>query len=285
MPLLNSATIYQHAEQEGYIVPGFDSYNLEALQAQVIAANSENSPFLLQITPKGFRHIGMEYFFGMARALIAESRVPVALHLDHGTSLSEIVLCIKNGFTSVMIDGSALSFEENIKLTKKVADIAHSVGVSVEAELGRVLGKESDISVKEGQEVYTDPDSAEEFVERTGIDSLAVSVGTVHGFYQTQPNIDYSRLEKIHHSVKIPLVFHGGTGLGAAILHKGKINIGTAIKDAFTSGVKEYMNEHPGEIDPRKILGSARENVVEELKKVICLFGAKDKNWFHERNS
>lgn len=288
MPLVSSADIYSHAEKEGYVVPGFDSYCLEVIQAQVMAANEEDSPFLAQVTPKGFWHIGVNYFSGMAKALIEESRVPVALHLDHGTSLEHIVTCIKHGFTSVMIDGSSLPFEQNIELTCRVVEIAHAVNVSVEAELGRVLGKESDIEVKNGEETYTNPTAAEEFVQRTGVDSLAVSVGTVHGFYKDIPSIDFERLGQISRRVKVPLVFHGGTGLPPEIIKKAaslgvrKINIGTLIKGAFTNGIREYLSSHPGEIDPRKVLGSAREMVVTALRKSLQMFGASHHNWLME---
>jgi len=285
VPLVKSKEIYRHGEMEGYVAPGFDSYCLEVVQAQVIAANAENSPFLLQVTPKGLRHIGIDYFTGLAKALIQESRVPVALHLDHGTCLGEVVDCIKRGFTSVMIDGSALPFERNVELTRRVVEIAHSVDVTVEAELGRVLGKEADKEVKEGEETFTDPAEAAEFVKRTGVDSLAVSVGNVHGFYREEPSIDFPRLSKIYDCVGVPLVFHGGSGLGRQIVQKAcglgvrKINIGTLIKNAFTRGVREYIAMHPEEIDPRIVLGNAREAVVIELRSVIHIFGASGRNW------
>ena len=285
MNFISSARIYQHAQSEGYVVAGFDSYCLEVIQAHVIAANEENAPFLLQVTPKGFRHIGIDYFTAMAKALISQSRVPVAMHLDHGTDFGEIRTCIEKGFTSVMIDGSKLSFDENVEITRRVVEAAHGRGVSVEAELGRVLGKESDIEVKRGEESYTDPGAAREFVKATRVDSLAVSVGTTHGFTPTEPNIDFDRLAAIHERVRVPLVFHGGTGLGKEVVHRAarlgvrKINIGTLIKYAFTSGVKEYMQAHPDEIDPRRVLGYARDNTVRELRAVLRMFGSSEKNW------
>lgn len=285
MPLVNSAVLYEHAQKDRYVVAGFDSYCLEVIQAHVIAANEENSPFLLQVTPKGLRHIGINYFTGMAKVLIQESNVPVAVHLDHGTTFEQVTECIKNGFTSVMIDGSALSFKKNIELTKKVVEIAHPANVTVEAELGRVLGKESDIDVKDDEDTMTDPEAAGEFVEKTGVDSLAVSVGTVHGFYKSEPVIDYERLDKISKETGIHLIFHGGSGLGKEVVEKAsalgvrKINIGTLIKHAFTSGIKEFIRNHPEEIDPRKVLSPAREKIVEELKKTIQMFGSSNKNW------
>ncbi len=285
MKFVSSLEIYNHAEQEEYVVAGFDSYCLEVIQAHIIAANEENSPFLLQVTPKGLRHIGLDYFSGMAEALIENSKVPVALHLDHGTNIQQITECIRNGFTSVMIDGSALPFDQNISITKKVVSVAHAVDVTVEAELGRVLGKESDIAVKRGEEAYTDPIAAQEFVQETEVDSLAISVGNVHGFYRNEPKIDFKLLEQIHKRVGIPLVFHGGTGLGPRIIQEvsrlgvRKINIGTLIKSAFTRGLKNYMENNQSEIDPRKILQPARESVVEELKGVLRMFGSSKKNW------
>jgi len=285
MPFVSSNWIYEHAERGGYVVPGFDSYCLEVVQAQIMAAHMESAPFLLQVTPKGFRHMGISYFTGMAMALIEESRVPVALHLDHGTSIAEIVSCIQRGFTSVMIDGSRLGFEQNVELTRKVVEVSHAVGVSVEAELGRVLGKESDIEVKQGEESFTEPAAAEEFVERTGADSLAVSVGNLHGFYRDEPRIDFERLGEIHRRVEIPLVLHGGSGLNPQIVTRAgslgvrKINIGTLIKDAFTRGLSEHLELHPSEIDPRPLLGFAREKVVSELRSVIQSFGAGNRSW------
>ena len=285
MPLYTSAEIYRHADQGGYVVPGFDSYCLEVIQAHVRAANAEEAPFLLQVTPKGFRHIGVSYFAGIARAAIEESRVPVALHLDHGTTLEEIVTCIRSGFSSVMIDASMLPFDENVSLTRKVVEIAHAAGVSVEAELGRVLGKESDVDVRSGEETFTDPGAAGEFVRETGIDSLAVSVGNVHGFYSGEPRIDFERLEAIHRAVAVPLVFHGGSGLGAEVIERAgrlgvrKVNIGTAIKKAFTDGIRALWAEHPEEFDPRRVLGPAREAVVEELRGTLRMFGASGRSW------
>ena len=285
MPLYTSAEIYRHADQGGYVVPGFDSYCLEVIQAHVRAANAEEAPFLLQVTPKGFRHIGVSYFAGIARAAIEESRVPVALHLDHGTTLEEIVTCIRSGFSSVMIDASMLPFDENVSLTRKVVEIAHAAGVSVEAELGRVLGKESDVDVRSGEETFTDPGAAGEFVRETGIDSLAVSVGNVHGFYSGEPQIDFERLEAVHRAVPVPLVFHGGSGLGAEVIGRAgelgvrKVNIGTAIKKAFTDGIRALWAEHPEEFDPRRVLGPAREAVVEELRGTLRMFGASGRSW------
>jgi fructose-bisphosphate aldolase class II len=285
MPLVNSSQIYEHAQREGYVVPGFDSYCLEVVQAQIMAAHMENAPFLLQVTPKAFRHMGISYFTGMAMALIEESRVPVALHLDHGTSIEEVVRCVQRGFSSVMIDGSRLGFEQNVALTRKVVEVSHAVGVSVEAELGKVLGKESDIEVMQGEESFTEPAAAEEFVERTGVDSLAVSVGNLHGFYRDEPHIDFERLEEIHNRVEVPLVLHGGSGLGPQIVTRAgslgvrKINIGTLIKDAFTRGLLERLDSHPLEIDPRPLLGFAREKVVSELRSVIQYFGAAHRSW------
>jgi fructose-bisphosphate aldolase class II len=284
MPLYTSAEIYRHAHEGGYVVAGFDSYCLEVIQAHVRAANAEKAPFLLQVTPKGFRHIGVSYFAGIARAAIEESRVPVALHLDHGTTLEEIVSCIRNGFSSVMIDGSMLPFEDNLALTGKVVEIAHAAGVSVEAELGRVLGKESDVEVRAGEEAFTDPGAAGEFARETGVDALAVSVGNIHGFYRGEPRIDFRRLEAIHRQVPVPLVFHGGSGLGEEVIEKAgrlgvrKVNIGTAIKKAFTDGIRAFWAEHPEEFDPRRVLGPAREAVVEELRRTLRMFGASGRS-------
>jgi fructose-bisphosphate aldolase class II len=288
VPLFTSSEIYQHAERGGYVVPGFDSYCLEVIQAHVRAANAEEAPFLLQVTPKGFRHIGVGYFAGIAHAAIGESRVPLALHLDHGTSLEEVVTCLRHGFTSIMIDGSMLPFEENIALTRKVVEIAHAAGASVEGELGRVLGKESDVEVMAGEEAFTDPTAAGEFARDTGIDSLAVSVGNVHGFYRGEPAIDFPRLEAIHRHVPIPLVFHGGSGLGAEVIDRArqlgvrKVNIGTAIKKAFSDGIRRLWSEHPEEFDPRRVLGPAREAVVEELRGILRMFGASGRSWVKE---
>lgn len=287
MALVTSNVIYQKAGQEGYAVGGYDSYCLEVIQAMVDAATEGQTPILIQVTPKGLRHIGLDYFMGMAMAAVERLNVPVAIHLDHGTTYDEIRDCITRGFTSVMIDSSYLPLEENIELTRRVVEFAHSKGVSVEAELGRVLGKESDVNTTEAEAQMTPPDAAAEFVERTGIDALAVAVGTVHGFYKESPRLDFERMAKISQLTRIPLVFHGGTGIPKEQISRAiklglrKVNIGTLLKDAFTSGIKEFIANYPDEIDPRKMLGTARTKVKEAILETFDVFGCRNRGFFY----
>ena len=211
MALTDTRDLLLQAQSGGYAIGAFNTENMEIMQAVFEAAEETQSPFILQTTPSMLKYATPEVFFGMAHGLSLASCVSVALHLDHGNSFSSAAKCLRAGYTSVMIDGSKLGFEENIELTKRVVEMCAPCSVPVEAELGKVGGKEEEIVTNDPG--YTDPDEAEAFCRRTGISSLAVAIGTAHGFYKGTPVLDLARLAQIRERVNIPLVLHGASGL------------------------------------------------------------------------
>lgn len=271
------------AQKRKYAVGAFNINNMEVVQAIIQAAEETNSPVILQASQGGLKYAGVEYIAALGKLAGRNARVPVALHLDHGTDFDQVMLCIRHGFTSVMIDGSRFPLEENIAFTKRVVEIAHSVGVSVEAELGKIGGTEDHISVDEKDATFTDPEEARIFVEETGVDFLAIAVGTAHGVYKGEPKIDYERIEAIRKKIDVPLVLHGSSGVPYDSLRKAislgisKINIDTDIRASFAKAVKEYMLENPDQIDPRKILGPATKAMKETIMEKMEVFGSVGK--------
>ena len=283
MNLVPMADILNKANEEGYAVGGFNINNMEFLQGIIEGAEEANSPLILATSEGAIRYIGMEYVLGMVEAATKDTDIPVALHLDHGSSFEKAMECIRRGYSSVMIDGSKYPFEENIAMTKKVVEAAHSVGVSVEAELGKLGGTEDDHTVEEREATFTDPDQAVEFVERTGIDALAVAIGTAHGVYKGEPDLDFDRLEAINNKIDIPLVLHGASGVPDSDVRKAvsfginKVNVNTAFQQAFTAKVKELFAEDPELYDPRKYCGPGRDAIKERVKEKIDVLGSKNK--------
>ncbi|NPV44055.1 MAG: class II fructose-1,6-bisphosphate aldolase [Firmicutes bacterium] len=283
MPFVTVKEILQDARNGSYAVGAFNTNNMEIVQAIVEAAVEENSPVILQASQGALKYAGIEYITAMVKAAAEIAPIPIALHLDHGTSFEQIVKCIRYGFTSVMIDGSKYPLEENIRITKKVVEIAGAVGVSVEAELGKIGGTEDDISVSEKEAYMTDPQEAVRFVKETGVDSLAIAIGTAHGPYKGEPKLDFDRLEKISSLVDIPLVLHGASGVPEDSIRKAvergicKINIDTDIRQAFARAVREFLEKNPKEYDPRKILGPAKEEMKKVIREKIRLFGSSGK--------
>ncbi|ABB14071.1 MULTISPECIES: class II fructose-1,6-bisphosphate aldolase [Carboxydothermus] len=283
MALVTVAELLTKAYREGYAVGAFNCNNMEIVQAIVAAAEAENSPVIIQASQGAIKYAGIDYIAALSHQAAKNAKVPVALHLDHGTSLEQVMACIRHGFTSVMIDGSKYPFAENVAITKKVVELAHAVGVSVEAELGKIGGTEDDISVDERDAFFTDPEEAREFVAQTGVDSLAVAIGTAHGRYKGVPKLDFERLAKIRELVHIPLVLHGSSGVPdedikkAISLGVAKVNIDTNIREAFVGKMREVLEKNPDEIDPRKILGPAREAAIEIIREKIRVFGSSNK--------
>jgi fructose-bisphosphate aldolase class II len=288
------------ARRGGYAVGAFNIQNLESLLAVVEAAVEERSPVIVAVTPGAIKYAGLNHLAGLVKAAAESAPVPMALHLDHGEDIETVRKCLEAGFTSVMIDGSHLPFEENVALTRKVVELAHLRGVSVEGELGKLAG------VEEREAVLTDPDEAKEFVERTGVDALAVSIGTSHGAYKFkgEPRLDFERLRVIREKVDVPLVLHGASSVPQWIIEKAtkygaeltgakgipedhirraiefgitKINIDTDMRLAFTATVREVLANQPKEFDPRKILGPAKEAMKEVVKAKMRLFGSSGK--------
>ncbi|WP_068369200.1 class II fructose-1,6-bisphosphate aldolase [Aedoeadaptatus coxii] len=283
--LVTGKQILEHADQNGYAVGAFNVNNMEIIQAIAEAAGDLKAPVILQASQGAIKYAGVEYITSLVKTTAGLIDVPMALHLDHGTDFDEIMKCIRNGFTSVMIDASKHELEENIRLTKEIVRIAHSVGVSVEAELGKIGGTEDHIVVSESEATYTDPEEARIFVEETGVDSLAIAVGTAHGVYKGEPKVDIERIKEIDRVVSVPLVLHGSSGVPYDTLENAvkagirKINIDTDIRASFATSVKEFVEANPSEIDPRKILKPARARMADTVKEKIKVFGSDGKAW------
>ncbi|MGI5920603.1 MAG: class II fructose-1,6-bisphosphate aldolase [Syntrophomonadaceae bacterium] len=283
MALVPVDELLSKADREGYAVGAFNANNMEIVQAIIEAAEKENSPVIMQASQGAIKYAGLEFITGMVKIAAESSRVPVALHLDHGTDFDQVVKCIRSGFSSVMYDGSKLPLEENIAITKKVLDMATPINVSVEAELGKIGGTEDLVHVKDEDAVFTDPEEARYFVEQTGIRSLAIAIGTAHGQYKGEPRLDFERLARIKELTRIPLVLHGSSGVPDAAVQKAiqlgicKVNIDTNIREAFVWKMREVMQSNPDEIDPRKILGPARDAAVEIIRAKIRTFGSSGK--------
>ncbi|NLZ51911.1 MAG: class II fructose-1,6-bisphosphate aldolase [Thermoanaerobacteraceae bacterium] len=278
--LVSSVDMLKKARHRKYAVPAFNIHNMETLKAVVEAAKEEYSPVILQTTPGTCEYAGLEYIVAMAKAASDNADIPIALHLDHGNSVDLAIKCIDAGYTSVMIDGSMLPFEQNISIVQQVVDYAHKNQVQVEAELGRISGVEENLSVDET--FLTSPEEAAEFIIKTGVDSLAVSVGTAHGLYRGTPKIYFERLDKISKLVKIPLVLHGCSGVPendikrAVKLGVSKINIATDIKIVFAEKLKSFFESNPKVTDPRKYFKPALESVKELVKSKIRMTGANN---------
>lgn len=283
MSFVGVSELLRDAENGGYAVGAFNCNNMEIVQAIIAAAEAEKAPVILQASQGAIKYAGIDYIVAMARLAAESTRVPVALHLDHGTSFAQVVQCIRAGFSSVMIDGSKLPLEENIELTKRVLEMARAVGVSVEAELGKIGGTEDDIVVSEREAFFTDPEDAGVFVRETGVDFLAVAIGTAHGQYKGIPELDLPRLEKIKSVVKIPIVLHGSSGVPDDAIREAirrgvrKVNIDTNIREAFTEAARKVLDANANEIDPRKVLGPAREAATAIIREKIRIFGSNNK--------
>ncbi len=280
MPLVPVKELLKRAEEGKYAIGAFNVNNMELVQAILAAAEAEKAPVIMQASQGAIKYAGIEYIYALASLAASRSTVPAALHLDHGTSFEQCMKCIRVGFTSVMIDGSKFPMEENIALTNKVLEVARATGVSVEAELGKIGGTEDDIHVDERDAFFTDPEEARYFVEKTGVDSLAVAIGTAHGQYKGIPQLDFPRLEKIVSLVKIPIVLHGSSGVPDEAVQEAirlgvrKVNIDTNIREAFTAACRQVLDNNPKEIDPRKVLGPAREAATQVIREKIRVFGS-----------
>ena len=283
MPLVTSKEVLQFALAQRFAVGAFNANNMEMVQAIVETAQEEGASVILQVSQGAIRYAGLDYAVGLVKIAAAQASVPVVLHLDHGTSFEQNVLCLRAGFTSLMFDGSKLPYEENVAISKKVCEIAHIAGIPVEAELGRVLQSTDGVTIEEVEAAMTDPDQAKEFIERTGADSLAVAVGSVHAMKSREADLDISRIEAIRQKVGVPLVLHGSSGVKhesvvEAIEHGiCKVNVATYLNQAFVQGMREGFEKHPDEVDPRKYLSIARENVKEAVREKLRLFRSNDR--------
>lgn len=283
MPLVTSTEIFKQAMEQKFAVSAFNVNNMEAVQAIAEAAQEERAPVFIQVSQGAIRYAGLAYAAGLVKIAASLVDVPIILHLDHGTDFDQNVLCLRAGFTSLMYDGSKKPFEENVATTHRVVEIAHIVGIPVEAELGRVLQSTDGVSEEEVRAAMTNPDQAREFIERTGADSLAVAIGSVHAMRQAEAELDIERLKAIRAKVDVPLVLHGSSGVKADSIVEAieygicKINVATYLNQAFTQGLREMIEKMPDEPDYRKHLGAARENVKERVREKIRLFRSNNR--------
>ncbi len=281
--LVTGKEILQKAHKEGYAVGAFNTSNLEMTRAVIEAAEEEKSPVIIQTSQSAITYAGSEEMAMIVRQLAEKASVPVALHLDHGTDWDVVMQCLRNGWTSVMFDGSKYDFEQNIDITKQVIAIAHPMGVSVEAELGKIGGVEDHVKVDEKDATMTDPAEAVEFVEKTGVDYLAIAIGTAHGVYKGDPELDFDRLKDIKSRLNMPIVLHGASGVAeedikkAVSLGVNKINIDTDLRQAFQKAMHKIVKEKPDVYDPRKMLQPTSEAIKEVVKTKIHMFGSNNR--------
>ena len=309
MPLVTTKEMFEKSMKEGFAIGAFNVNNMELIQGIVDAAGENNSPVILQASSSAIKYARINYLMKMVEAAVEEHpNIPIAIHLDHGPDFETCNMCVDNGFTSVMFDGSKYDFEENIRLTKEVVDYAHAHGVVVEAELGKLAGIEDDVNVSASDAMYTDPAQAEEFVRRTGVDSLAIAIGTSHGAYKFkgEAKLRFDILKQIKERIpNTPIVLHGAStvipelvnmcneyggnipgakGVPDEILHEAsisgvsKINVDTDLRLAMTAGIRKVFIEDPSAFDPRKYLIPARELVKETVShKMKDVFGSANK--------
>lgn len=309
MPLVTTKEMFEKSVKEGFAIGAFNVNNMELIQGIVDAAAENNSPVILQASSSAIKYARINYLMKMVEAAVEEHpNIPIAIHLDHGPDFETCKMCVDNGFTSVMFDGSKYDFEENIRLTKEVVDYAHAHGVVVEAELGKLAGIEDDVNVSASDAMYTDPAQAEEFVRRTGVDSLAIAIGTSHGAYKFkgEAKLRFDILKQIKERIpNTPIVLHGAStvipelvnmcneyggnipgakGVPDEILHEAsisgvsKINVDTDLRLAMTAGIRKVFVEDPSAFDPRKYLIPARELVKETVShKMKDVFGSANK--------
>ncbi|NCO23833.1 MAG: fructose-1,6-bisphosphate aldolase, class II [Candidatus Infernicultor aquiphilus] len=287
MSLVTTKEMLKKAQKERYGVGAFNANNMEIIQAIIETAEEEKAPAILQASQGAIEYAGLDNIVAMVKVMAEKVSVPIALHLDHGTDYYQNIKCLRAGFTSLMFDGSKLPFEENVKITKKVVEMAHACDIPVEAELGQI-GKMGDsdepgVALEKVKETMADPYEAAKFVELTKIDFLAAAVGTIHGCRTPFAKLDIPRIEKIRELTDVPLVLHGASGVNDEEVRKGisagicKINIDTRIRMIFTKKIREIIKMNPQEIDPRKLLGPAREVAKEIIRERMRVFGCSGK--------
>lgn len=283
MYIISTKAMLTKARYGGYAVPAFNIHNLETLQVVVETAAELRSPLIVAGTPGTFSYAGTGNIIAIAADLAKTWNQPLAIHLDHHEDFDDIAQKVQAGIRSAMIDGSHLPFADNVALVKRVADYCHRYDVSVEAELGRLGGQEDDLVVDSKDALYTHPQQAREFVSLTGIDSLAVAIGTAHGLYTATPKLDFERLAEIRNQVDVPLVLHGASGLSTADIRRAiglgicKVNVATELKIAFSDALKTYLAVHPDASDPRHYMIPAKAAMKEVVRKVINDCGCEGK--------
>ncbi|OUM95669.1 MAG: fructose-1,6-bisphosphate aldolase, class II [Thermobacillus sp. ZCTH02-B1] len=282
MPLVSMNEFLPKAKANQFAVGQFNINNLEFTQAIVEAGIRERSPLIFGVSEGALKYMGIEFTVALAEAAAKKSGLPIALHLDHGSSFEIAMQCIRAGFTSIMFDGSHYPFEENVRLTKEIVKVAHAMGVSVEGELGTIGGTEDDISVDEADAMLAKPEEAIRFWEETGVDALAIAVGTAHGLYKGEPKIRFDIIREVAEKIPVPIVLHGGSGVPDDAIREaircgvGKINVNTENQVACTNKIREILGKDDKVYDPRKYLGPAREAMIEVVAEKIRLFGSSN---------
>lgn len=280
MPLVSSLELIKKAKEKKVAIAAFNIHNLETIQAVIEGASEERSPVIIQTTPGTLKHAGIEYIGAIVKKAADMVDIPVALHVDHCPSFNTIVQCIRNNYTSAMIDGAHLDYNENVELVKRVTEMAHAVGMQVEGEIGKIGGVEDDMFVNEDEAALTIPSEAKQFVEDTGIDTLAIAIGTAHGMYKGEPKLDFERLSQIEAIVDVPLVLHGASGVPDASIKEAikrgiaKVNIATELKNPMAKAIVYTFEKNKDENDPRNYMGAARDAVKEVVKQKIRLCGS-----------
>ena len=281
--LVSTTDILNRAREGGYAVGAFNVYNLEGARAVVVAAEAERSPAMLQILPNALKHGGLP-LVALCLAAAGEASVPMAVHLDHSSSVDDIQIALEAGLTSIMADGSGLPFVENVAFTRQMVDLVHRQGGIVEAELGRLTGTEDGLTIPERETKLTDPGEAADFIAQTGIDALAVSIGNIHGRYSGAPRLDFERLDAIRNTVAIPLVLHGASGLPEAMVQRSielgitKFNVNTEVRAAYMEALQEFIGAvySPDLLD---LMRSAVAAMAPVVSAKLQLFGSVGKAW------
>ncbi|RFB12078.1 class II fructose-bisphosphate aldolase [Bacillus sp. HNG] len=283
MPFISGKEMLMHAYENNYAVGAFSAHNAETIQAIIWAAEEEQAPIMIQIGQKVIQYIGLEEMKKMVGVFARNTTIPIAIHLDHSRNFNQTIHAMQAGFQSVMFDGSGLPFEENVSITKKVVEFAKALGIGAEGEIGKIGGTEDDITVAEDDAQYTTVEEAVSFVNETDVDYLAVSIGTAHGIYKSLPNLNFARLEEISKSVNRPIVLHGGSSVPdeqvqkAISLGVAKVNVDTELRQSFTLGVQEVLNQNPEEWHLAVSLNNGREKMKQKVKEKIRVFGSNGK--------
>ncbi|OKL45821.1 class II fructose-bisphosphate aldolase [Pseudovibrio exalbescens] len=283
MAYVSGKEMIKRAWEGGYAIGAFSAHNAETIRGILRAAEQEQAPIMIQIGQKVINTLGLYEMKAMVDTFMRDITVPVCIHLDHSRKFEQTMEAARAGFQSLMFDGSGYEFEENVRITKAVADVAHALGVGCEGEIGKIGGTEDDITVDEADAMITSVEEAQEFATRTTVDYLAISVGTAHGVYKSEPKLAFERIQEIRDIVKKPLVLHGGSGvpdeqvMKAVGLGVAKVNVDTELRQAFTYGVQEIWKENPEEFVLATSLGRGEEVMMAKVQEKIRIFGSQGK--------
>ena len=279
MPLVNIKPVLAEAKASGYAVAAFNPVDYSSMKAMVAAAEEVNAPVIIQTSAKTINYYSHEALYGWMQEIAGDSPVPVVLHLDHGKDLDMIKKCIDTGWTSVMIDGSHLPFDQNLEETRKVNNWAAEAGIGIEAEIGQILGVEDDMVVSEEESHLTDPNEAEKFCRELDLAAFAAAIGTAHGYYKGEPKVEFGLIEEINKRTEVPMALHGGTGLSDEVIQRcirlgcAKINISTNLKHVFVDSFVDYHKQNPKDYEPLRVIGAQFDALKQLFKEKITQFG------------